>query len=127
MAFRIVPLTSTTYPRTVRQACPSLRMPYRVQEAERRQPPDTHLAHIGALAYDDLLVGYASALGGPGAWLPDRFKIAVVVDEAWWGRGAGIRFTCLADYPQDDATLTRFAEFLWQLNTDAPAGPLSHA
>ena len=87
--FRIHTLTSETYPQLVRSAQPSLRMPYRVQQDERSLPPGVHLRHVGAVTGDGRLVGYASARGGPGAWLPDRFKVWVIVDEDWRGRGAG--------------------------------------
>jgi GNAT superfamily N-acetyltransferase len=44
-----------------------------------------------------------------------RFAAAVATAEA-----AEIRFTSLAAYPQDDATLARFADLLWELHVDVP-------
>jgi GNAT superfamily N-acetyltransferase len=193
MSFPVVTLTAESYPRLVREACASLRMPYRVREDERSRPPGAHLRHLGAIAGDGLLVGYASVLGGPGTWVPDRFKVVMLVDEAWRRRGAGgslyreaerfalehgataveadvgeenaaglafaerrgfvrerhlfasildlasfdasrfagvvaaaedagICFTSLAAYPQDDTSLARFADLLWEVHKDVPGG-----
>ena len=191
MSFHVTTLTAKSYAQLVREACASLLMPYRVRQDERNRPSGAHLRHVGAITDDGMLVGYASALGGPGTWLPGRFRVVVFVDEAWRGRGAGgalyrgaerfalghgataleadvgeddagglafverrgfvcerhlfasvldlasfdasrfqeavaaaeaagIRFTSLAAYPQDDASLGRFADLLWELHADVP-------
>jgi GNAT superfamily N-acetyltransferase len=191
MSLRVTTLTTATYPQLVREACASLRMPYRIREDERNRPPGAHLLHVGAVTDEGLLVGYASVLGGSGTWVPERFRVIVLVDGSWRGRGAGgalyreterfaheqgaaaldadvgereaaglafaerrgfvrerhlfsslldlasfdaarfegavaaaedagIRFTSLAAYPQDDASLARFADLLWELHVDAP-------
>ena len=72
---------SEPYPRLAHEARPVLCMPYRLRQDDQNRPSGAHLRHVGAVTADGLLVGYASALGGPGTWMPGRFRVVVFVDE----------------------------------------------